>query len=149
MRCDILRQVAVSRVREIVAEVPLDGHIASFIRENRERCTVVTGNLDIWVGDLIERLGCASSTSIGVAKDDRLESVTRVLRKDEAVRALRDRGFDRVVAIGESFNDIPMFEAADAGVAFGGVHPPIPQIVALADHVVDGGESLCELLESM
>ena len=149
LRCAILRDVPVSRVREIVAHIPLDPRIEAFIHENRDRCAVVTGNLDIWVGDLIERLGCASATSAGIAAGDRLNSVARVLRKDEARRTLRARGFANVVAIGEGFNDIPMFETADAGVAFGGVHPPIPEIVALSNYVVFGSKSLCRLLNTL
>jgi phosphoserine phosphatase len=149
LRCAILREVPVSRVREIVADIPLDPLIESFIRDNRERCAVATGNLDIWVGDLIERLGCRSATSKGIAKGDRLDSVARVLRKDEPVATLRARGFTRVVAIGDGFNDIPMFETADTGVAFGGVHPPISEIVGLSNYVVFGSKSLCRLLNTL
>jgi hydroxymethylpyrimidine pyrophosphatase-like HAD family hydrolase len=52
-----------------------------------------------------------------------------------------------VIAIGEGFNDIPMFEAADIKIAFGGVHNPVAEIVELADYVVYGENSLCRLLK--
>ena len=149
LRCRILRDVPVSRVRDIVSDIPLDPLIESFIRDNRERCSVVTGNLDIWVEHILRRLACESTTSVGFATDDRLESVARVLRKDEAVKALRARGFSRVVAIGESFNDVPMFHAADIGVAYGGVHQPIAEIVQLSRYVVFGSGALCRLLNTL
>ena len=149
LRCRILREVPVSRVREIVSSIPLDPLIEEFIRENRQRCVIVTGNLDVWVGPALERLGCEFATSIGLAHNDRLESITHILRKDEAVKALRTRGFTQVVAIGEGFNDIPMFEASDIGVAFGGVHPTVPEIVQLANYVVFGSKSLCRLLNTL
>lgn len=149
LRCRILRDVPISRVREIVSSIPLDPLIETFIRENRERCAVVTGNLDVWVKIVLERLGCDFATSIGLARDDRLESISHILRKDEAVKALRARGFSRVVAIGEGFNDIPMFESSDIGVAFGGVHPTVPEILQLSRYVVFGSRSLCRLLNTL
>jgi phosphoserine phosphatase len=149
LRCRILRDVPVSRVRDIVSDIPLDPLIESFINENRDRCAVVTGNLDVWVGHIVKRLACESATSVGVAPEDSLESVSRVVRKDEAVKALRERGFSRVVAIGESFNDVPMFHAADIGVAYGGVHTPIPEIIQLSRYVVFESPALCRLLNTL
>lgn len=149
LRCRILRDVPVSRVRDIVSDIPLDPLIEAFIRDNRERCSVVTGNLDVWVEHIVRHLACESATSVAFAPDDRLESVTRVIRKDEAVKAMRARGFTRVVAIGESFNDIPMFHASDIGVAYGGVHPPIPEIIQLSRYVVFGSGALCRLLNTL
>src|SRR5258705_13832741 len=47
LRCRVLREVPVSRVREIVASIPLAESIETFIKENRHRCVVSTGNLDV------------------------------------------------------------------------------------------------------
>jgi HAD superfamily phosphoserine phosphatase-like hydrolase len=149
LRCRILKDVPVSRVRRIVADVPLDAEIEAFLKANRERCAIATGNLDVWVGELLRRLGCAADTTKGFVRGDRLLGIGPVLRKDAAVRALRRRGFTRVVAIGESFNDVPMFEAADVGVAFGGVHAPAARVRALAHHAPSDGRSLCRLLDSL
>jgi phosphoserine phosphatase len=149
LRCSILRQVPVSRIREIVADIPLDSTIEKFIHDNRERCAVVTGNLDVWVKDILDRLDCASFSSRGTVVSDFLGSVPSVLNKDEAVRAFRSRAFDRVVAIGDGFNDLPMFETADIRIAFGGVHPPIPEIVQVANYVVSRSTSLCRLLNTL
>ena len=149
LRCSILRQIPVSRIREIVTDIPLDPTIVSFVSQNRERCAVVTGNLDVWVGNMLDTLRCESFSSRGYVQSDRLESVLSVLRKDEAVKALRGRSFDRIVAIGDGFNDVPMFESADIGVAFGGVHPPVPEIMQIAKYVVYRSTSLCRLLNTL
>jgi HAD superfamily phosphoserine phosphatase-like hydrolase len=149
LRCSILKQIPVTRVREIVADIPLDPILEAFIRQNRERCAVVTGNLDIWVNDMLAALDCASFSSRGTVACDSLESVASILCKDQAVKAFRAQGFDRVVAIGDGFNDVPMFDAADIGVAFGGVHPPVPEIIQLARYVVFRSTSLCRLLNTL
>ena len=149
LRCRILRDIPVSRVREIVADIPLDPLIEAFIRDNRERCAIITGNLDVWVRGMADRLGCRWFSSEGVVKDDRLESVHRAISKDHALRTFRDGSFDRVVAIGEGFNDIRMFEAADIGIGFGGVHAPVPEIVEASRYVVYRSTSLCRLLNTL
>jgi phosphoserine phosphatase len=149
LRCSILKQIPVSRVRQIVADIPLDPIIQAFIRDNRERCAVVTGNLDVWVQDILDGLECASFSSRGVVEADELRSVSSILNKDHAVKRFRSQCFERVVAIGDGFNDLPMFEAADIGVAFGGVHPPIPEIVQLARYVVFRSKNLCRLLNTL
>jgi phosphoserine phosphatase len=149
LRCRLLREVPVSRVREIIADIALSPAIVSFIQENRDRCAIVTGNLDVWVGGLIERLGCRYFSSVGIAGGDRLLDLGQILKKSQAVKELRAQGFQRVIAIGDGFNDIPMFESSDIRIAFGGVHPPASEIVQLADYVVHGENSLCRLLNGL
>lgn len=149
LRCRILREVPVSRVREIVADVPLDPHLERFIRAHRDQCAIITGNLDVWVNGLIERLGCRAFTSTGQVEDNRLGPETILVRKSEAVATLRDEGARRIVAIGDGFNDISMLEAADVGIAFGGVHAPVSGVVEQADYVVYEGEALCRLLSTL
>lgn len=147
LRFAILRSIPLKRVREIVADIPLDPQITDFIGARRESCAIITGNLDCWVKPLLEKLGCKAYTS----KSHRCEgllSLKNVLDKGNAVRALARDG-RRIVAIGESANDLPMFEAAHLRVAFAGVHEPLPEILRIADHVARDGKELCELLERL
>jgi HAD superfamily phosphoserine phosphatase-like hydrolase len=146
-RFGMLRGIAVSAVREVVRNVPLNPFIERFIRRNARRCYVVTGNLDCWIEPLVGRLGCRffSSTSAMV---DGMPTIRSVLRKGPVIRKLAGE-YSLVVAIGESVNDIPMFEEADIGIAFGGVHEPAPALVRLADYVVHDGETLCRILETL
>jgi phosphoserine phosphatase len=74
--------------------------------------------------------------------------LAHILDKGQAVRALRAEGF-QVVAIGESVNDIPMFQEADRSIAYGGLHRPAPELLRLADHAADTGEALCALLRKL
>ena len=148
LRCAMLRAVPVSRVRDIVAEVVLAPAVERFIREHAGSCYLVTGNLDVWIAPIVERLGCRAFSSVGVTDGDRLVDVGSVLCKSEPVAALRAR-HDRVVAVGDSVNDVPMFEVADLGVAYGGVHDPADALHEVADYVVYREEALCRLLSTL
>jgi HAD superfamily phosphoserine phosphatase-like hydrolase len=149
LRCRLLAEIAVETVAQIVAQVPVEERIAEFIQGNRRRCYVVTGNLNVWVARLVERLGCGMYSSTAETRaDGRLGTLTQVLRKGTAVRELRHH-YDRVVCIGEGFNDLPMFEEADIGVAYGGVHPPAREVIDNAHYVVGRGDALCRLLNTL
>lgn len=148
LRVQILRSVPVSRVQRIVEEVPLDPGIEGFIRANRDRCAIVTGNLDCWIAPLVQRLGCASYSSTALTEGDQLTGIRSIQNKSHAIQSMRSRA-GRVVAIGESTNDLPMFEEADLGVAFGGVHDPVPALVQISDYVTYESGSLCDLLATL
>lgn len=148
LRCAVLRSVPVGDVRQIVAQVELAPGIERFVAEQAERCFVVTGNLDVWVAPIVERLGCRAFTSTARCRDGQLLEVSSVLTKDRAVAALRP-DYERVVAIGDSVNDLPMFEFADLRVAYGGVHDPATDLYEVADYVAYEEDALCRLLSTL
>ena len=147
LRFHILKSLPLPVVRDIVASVPLDPDIEAFIHERRAQCRIVTGNLDVWIEPVVRRLGCEAYCSRSAVRGDQLV-IAEILDKGLAVRDLKQR-HGRVVAVGESANDIPMFERADVGVAYGGVHAPVPDILRLADHVAHDGKELCRLLREL
>lgn len=148
LRCAVLQSVPVSEVQEIVAEVELDGEIAAFIRENRDVCSVVTGNLDVWILPLLERLGCRFYSSRAQMRDDRLGRLEHIMHKSKPIHEIKQKAV-RVVAVGDGANDVSMFEAADVGVAFGGVHQPAAGLVEISDYVTFDGGALCRLLNTL
>lgn len=148
LRCAILQSIPISEVQSIVADVPLNENIARFIRDNAERCAIVTGNLDVWIRPLIEQLGCQVFSSRAATEGDRLIRLDSVMHKSVPIRHLKTQ-VDRVVAIGESVNDVPMFEVADIGIAFGGVHDPSPSLIEISDYLTYDGAALCRLLNTL
>jgi len=54
-----------------------------------------------------------------------------------------------VIAIGESMNDVSMIESADIGIAYGGVHDPVPEVLDTAAFVATNGKGLCRLLSML
>lgn len=148
MRVHILREIPLQDIRRIMTEVRIDARIEAFIRERVEECAIVTGNLDAWVQPLTERLGCQWYSSTSRWDDGGILQLDRVLDKGETVREMKRQGFF-VIAIGEGFNDIPMFREADVSIAYGGVHPPVEAAISMADYFVQDGEALCRLLEGL
>ena len=141
-RVEVLSAVPVSRVREIVAGIEIDPHIEAFLRENRDRCTIVTGNLDVWIAGLVARLGVPCRSSIAHVRGDRLLGLRHVL--DKAVVAREFSG--PICSIGDGYNDLGLMAAADLGVAYGGVHAPAPGLLEVASHAIFDPQTLCRLL---
>lgn len=148
LRVAILGQVPLRTVHAIVNDIQLDPRITAFIKSRPDQCFIVTGNLDIWVSQVIERIGCGGFTSLATARTGVI-SLRHILDKGDAVRSIRNRGFERVIAIGDGSNDVPMFNAADTAIAFGGIHSPTPAAIAESNFVIHDGDTLCKLLKTL
>lgn len=149
LRFQLLKNVPIDRVQEIISSTPINPFIEEFIKTHSEQCMVVTGNLDCWISPLVERLGCSfySSTSTLINGDFKLN---KILNKGKALRDfIKNNPKKRMIAIGDSTNDIPMFEEADIGIAYGGVHEPVSQLMKISDYITYDGEALCQLLTAL
>jgi len=150
LRVRLLRDARLDWIHEVLEEqVEFDPNILEFIERNRAQSFVVTGSLDLWVRPVLDKLGIQSFTSR--ARFDalgNLEGVEHILHKGDAISALRGQ-FDRIVAVGEGMNDVPMFEAADWRIAYGGVHKPNKTLVKLSDFLLHDGKALCRLLDTL
>ena len=148
LRIAILGQVPLQSVQAIVNDIPLDPRLTTFVQSRPNQCFIVTGNLDIWVNQVIERIGCGGYTSAATAKNGVI-SLRHILDKGDAIKSIRNRGFERVIAIGDGSNDVPMFKEADSAIAFGGTHSPTPAAIAESNFVVHDGNTLCKLLNTL
>ena len=147
LRYSILKKIPPQKISAIMSNVELDENIFNFIRENKSKCAVVTGNLDCWIKPIADKLGCKIFSSKSRIVNG-VPVLTEILRKDYAVRKLKE-SCEKVIAIGESFNDVPMFKAADVSIAYGGVHKPVDAAVFVADYFVDDSADLCRLLKKL
>lgn len=148
LRIRLLRDAPLAAIHQQIEQVECDPDIIRFISERREDCYVITGNLDIWVQPLLDRLGVSFFSSTARVENGTLAGVEKVLHKADAVLALRQH-YDRVITIGEGMNDVPMFEQADWRIAYGGIHEPNEALRSLSDFVVYDGEALCRLLNTL
>ena len=148
LRFHILKEIPLATIQGIMDSVALDPVIAGFIRSRAADCAIVTGNLDLWVEPIIKKLGCRAFTSASGWDEREGLVLASILDKGAAVRTLRKEA-GRVIAVGEGANDIPMFEAADIAVSYGGVHRPVEAAIAASDYMAKDAESLCKLLRML
>ena len=147
LRYLVLRNIPLKTIQEIMATVELDADIAEFIRANKKNCAVVTGNLDWWIEPIVAKLGCESFSSTSRLEGN-LPVLEKILDKGAVIRELK-KTCDKIIAVGESFNDVPMFEEADIAIAYGGVHKPVSAAISISNYVVSNGGALCRLLKTL
>lgn len=145
-RCRLLAEIPVSRVRQIVSAIPLHEKMVEFIQAHQDSCYIVTGNLDVWISPLIEKIGCPCYCSTAEVEGDKLLAVRRVLCKGETIQKLKKK-HDKIIVIGDGMGDVPMFLEADVAIAYAGVHPPVEALVSLSHHLVDDEARLWALLK--
>jgi len=144
-RVEILSRAKVSEIRKIVAGVELNPDILRFIQKNKHKCYIVTGNLDVWISELVERIDIPVLCSMVSIKDDMITSLRTVLNKREAAQSFQGN----FVAIGEGANDYGMFELASESIAYGGVHEPARQLLEIATYLTYRSDTLCNILSQL
>ena len=149
LRTMILNAIPLSRVQEIVGQVALSPLIVDFMQAHRENTFIVTGNLDVWLKSLVEKIGVRTFCSLADYKEVKLIGVREILNKGKAVEQLRAEGFEKIIAIGDGMGDVPMFEKSDYTIAYGGVHTPIKTLIELSNVVVFTEEALCRMLNTL
>lgn len=146
-RIGLLSDVSVSTIKAVIADIPLNEKLADFIRENKERCYMVTGNLDVWIEGLLPKLGlegrcfCSRTT----VENDRIIRVDEVMDKGSVIKSM-PRPF---VAVGDGDNDAEMIGAADVGIGFGGVRDIAESVLKNATHAAYSEEVLCQFLRQL
>ena len=146
-RVRLLQAVPLSRARSIVSRAPIHEKIAAFIRENPLRCIILTGNLDVWIMPIIEKLGMKGRCLCSKAQvcEDRLLGIASVLDKGAVSKKLPHP----FVAIGDGGNDVGMIRTADIGIAFGGARKPPAGLIAAADMFVQDEDELIGILKKL
>lgn len=144
-RIEMLKKIPISKVQKIILDIPLNKHIVKFIRENRNRCHIVTQNLDVWIEPLLMKIGAPYLSSTADYKGDRIIGIKKILRK-KTIHSVVDYP---VIAIGEGFNDLEMMVDAPLSIAFGGIHQPVSAVLNAVDYVIYDAKHLCNFLNQL
>lgn len=147
-RVEMLKAIRVSRVAEIVEKTPLNEELVQFIHAHASRCYIVTGNIDVWIEELIKRIGLPMShcyCSSASVSDDYIVSVNSVVDKEKIVKQF----VVPVVAVGDGSNDAEMVRLADVGIGYGGVRPVAYSLMCNATHVICDEHRLCSFLHTL
>lgn len=146
-RVDLLKDIPVSEVRQMVSEIQLNELLVDFIKKYQDRCYIVTGNLDVWIEDLVGKFGMERNTfcSKALVKDDFIQDVFSIVDKNAVISQM----VLPFVAVGDGNNDAEMIEAADIGIGYGGVRNIAPSVLACASHAVYNEEKLVDFLNRL
>lgn len=146
-RVGILSQIDVSKVRKMVSNIPLNEAIADFIRTNSDRCYVVTGNLDVWIEELMRMLNMEKHTYCSKAniKNDRITQVISVIDKELMAKQF----VQPIVTIGDGDNDSGMARIADISIGFGGVRNIAPSLLRSIDYAFYDDDRCAEFLRKL
>lgn len=146
-RVELLKDVPVAAVSEAVKEIPVHEDLCAFMRERKRRCFVVTGNLDVWIDGLIERIGMAGNVfcSRAIVSDDRLLGVASVIDK----RLTVEQFVGPLVAVGDGSNDADMISMAEVGIGFGGVRTIAPSVLEVCSHAIYEEGRLVDFLKRL
>jgi phosphoserine phosphatase len=148
LRCKLLSDVPINKVQKIVSKVKLNNFIVDFIKENKNDCYVVTGNIQEWIEPIIKKLGCKFYCSKGKFNNNKLIGLDKIIDKGSVINSLKQQN-NYIISIGDGMGDVSMFGESNIRIAFGGVHEPIETLIKNSDYLVYEGLSLCRLLNTL
>lgn len=147
-RVYILGQLPIDEVANLLEKVELYADVTKFIKEHKENCIVATGNLECWIDKLSKKVGCCCYCSDGIIKNNKVEKLTRILKKENLVERYKSEG-EKVVFIGDGNNDVEAMRLADISIASGLTHMPANSVLSIADYLVFNEEALCRQLNQL
>ena len=143
-RVEILKQIPISVVQDHIENIQLNEKIVHFIQKNKDKCFILTGNLDVWIKKLLIKLDLEQNCFCSKASvyDDKLISVVSVIDKS----LICEQIVQDYVAIGDGNNDAEMVKKAKIGIGYGGVRPIASALLDNADFAFYSEDKLCEFL---
>lgn len=145
-RVAILGRFDISEVNAVLRAAPVLPGLMGFIKARRSGCVIATGNLDVWIAGLSQRIGCKVHSSRARVEDNAVVGVDHILNKDAVVQAYQGAG-DRVVYIGDGHNDLGAMQQADIAIASSIVHAAPSSVRDVCDFTVWTEVDLLALLE--
>lgn len=146
-RVQILSEIPAGVVAEVVLSVPVHETLMSWIRRNRQKCWVVTGNLDRWVQPWLDHWGLRGFTSLSQLHNGKIRVAPGgLLEKSSVLRHFAGR---KTVMVGDGANDAELVRNVDYGIACQLVHTAPEILVESADCLVNSEEGLCTVLSRL
>lgn len=146
-RVELLKSIPVSEIQDIVCNIELNDKLVRFIEKNKDRSYIVTGNLDVWIEKLINKLGMEKNIfcSKALLNGNYIQDVFNIVDKNAVIKQM----ILPFVAVGDGNNDAEMIDAAEIGIGYGGVRPVASSVLECATHVVYEEEKLVDFLNKL
>lgn len=146
-RVELLKDIPVDEVSGLIEKIELNEQLVDFIQRYRNRCYIVTGNLDVWIDGLVKRIGMEGNIfcSKALVQENYIQDVFSIVDKNAVISQM----VLPFVAVGDGNNDAEMIEAAEIGIGYGGVRNIAPAVLSCASHAVYQEKRLVEFLERL
>lgn len=147
-RVNILGHYSVSEISQLLSKVSLYPSIAKFIKEHKENCVIVTGNLTCWCEGLFKMIGCQCYGSEAQCEGDKVVKLKTILRKEQIVDRYRALG-ETVVFVGDGNNDLEAMRHANISIATGLTHNPAQSLMSICDYVIFNENALVRQMRQL
>ena len=77
LRVRLLSQVPILKVKSIIRAINLNPTILFFLQSKPSDCFIVTGNLDVWIEDLMKYIGCEYFSSTAKLENGEIIGITQ------------------------------------------------------------------------
>lgn len=147
-RVNILGALPVDEIDDLLSKVPLLERVVNFIQDHQGECVIATGNLNVWIEKLCNKIGCEYFCSDGLIENNQVAKLTHILKKEDVVNHFKSQD-KTVVFIGDGNNDVTAMQIADISIACGIVHQPAKGTLNAADYVIYDELALVRLLNQI
>lgn len=146
-RIKMLKHISITEIHKIISNIQLHEFIKKFILENKERCIIITGNLDAIIYPILKILGmekqCFSSKAF--IDGNRILDVIEIVNKKDIVKNFKFP----FVAVGDGENDLDMIKLAKIGIGFGGSRKLSKNILQNSNYIFYDDKELYYFLNSL
>jgi len=134
-RVNLLKNIKTNQISKILKNVKLNETIIDFINKNKENCVIATTNIKEWIEEIIKNLDIKVFTSKAIIKNNKIEKLEYILKKEDIVKFYKQQG-KKVVFIGDGINDLEAMREADISIACGCLHYPANFLLSIVDYAV-------------
>lgn len=133
-------------IRRALDTLSLNMEIVNFIKENQERCYIITSYPDAWIVDIIKKINMEKHCICSKAEIQN-DKILKIIQtdKEKAIQQLPTP----YVAIGNRYNDAEVMIRSDIGIGFGGNGPISTAVLMNATHAVYEEHKLCRILQQL